>query len=303
LSLSALQKYDSLPVVICIVRPDRLDFRLANATFLKRVSHSSHQLRTDNIRGSFLGHDIMDDYEGIPNRPEHFDELMAIHVEFGWDENVQRLVEATNSIAPRLTRFQPTPGELVVLLDAPRRAAAAILAPRFKDTEKGLTEVVERNRRDLLAAAALENVNLRGNAIEQIITGSVNAHRIDDLVFDLSTGERLIVDIKTKLLDRASAPKAYNIDKMLRTLSQADTTFAFFFIGLNVVRQITRSRLVSIFDPVIVSATRIQTHWAGRASRGVTQLTGDLSRIFETTYRASVDIKAGEALLRSFIER
>jgi hypothetical protein len=298
-----LQKYDSLPVVICIVRPDRLDFRLANATFLKRISHSSHQLRTDNIRGSFLGHDIMDDYEGIPNRLEHFDELTAIHTEFSWDENVQRLVEATNSIAARLTRFQPTASELVVLLDAPRRAAAAVLAPRFKDTEKRLTEVVERNRGNLLAAAALENVNLRGNAIEQIITGSVNAHRIDDLIFDLSTGERLIVDIKTKLLDRASAPKAYNIDKMLRTLSQADATFAFFFIGLNVVRQIARSRLVSIFDPVIVSATRIQTHWAGRASRGVTQLTGDLSRIFETAYHPSVDVEAGKALLRSFIER
>jgi hypothetical protein len=60
LSLSTLRKYDSQPVVICVVRPDRLDFRLANATFLRRVSHSSHKLRADNIRGSFLGHDIME---------------------------------------------------------------------------------------------------------------------------------------------------------------------------------------------------------------------------------------------------
>jgi hypothetical protein len=303
LSLSALQKYDSLPVVICIVRPDRLDFRLANATFLKRISHSSHTLRADNIRGSFLGHDIMDDYDGIPNRPEHFEELMAIHVEFGWDENVQRLVEATNSIIARSMRFQPTPSELEILRNAPHRAAAVIKTDGFADSERGLSEIVERNRDRLLGAAALENVNLRGNTIEQIITGAVNAHRIDDLVFDLATGERLIVDIKTKLLDRASAPKAYNIDKMLRTLSQGDASFAFFFIGLNVAQQIARSRLVSIFDPVIVRATRIQTHWAGRASRGVTQLTGDLSRIFETTYHASVDVEAGEALLRSFIER
>ena len=303
LSLSALQNYDALPFVICIVRPDRLDFRLANATFLKRISHSSHTLRLDNIRGSFLGHDIMDDYGDIPNRPERFDELIAMHAEFEWIENVERLVEATNSIVGRIVRYEPSPTELAILMAAPRRAAIMIAEPGFKDTELQLSGIVKRNRDSLLVAAALENVNLRGNAIEQIITGAVNAHRIDDLVFDLTTGERLIVDIKTKLLDRASAPKAYNIDKMLRTLSHDGSGFAFFFIGLNVVRQIARSRLVSLFDPVIISATRIQTHWAGRATRGVTQLSGDLSGIFEPTYRASVDVQAGEVLLRSLIER
>jgi len=35
---------------------------------------------------------------------------------------------------------------------------------------------------------------------------------------------------------------------------------------------------------VIISATRVQTHWAGRASRGVTQLTGDMTRIFDPSY-------------------
>ena len=62
LSLSTLQRYDSLPMAICIVRPNRLDFRLANSSFLRRISHSSHTLREDNIRGSFLGHDIMDEF-------------------------------------------------------------------------------------------------------------------------------------------------------------------------------------------------------------------------------------------------
>ena len=119
LSLSALQKYDSLPVVICIVRPDRLDFRLANATFLKRISHSSHQLTTTNIKGSFLGHDIMDSYDGIANRPEFFDQLSAIHGEFSWIENVERLVEATNSIVARSTRYQATPDGVVAILVPP----------------------------------------------------------------------------------------------------------------------------------------------------------------------------------------
>jgi hypothetical protein len=302
LSLSALQKYNDIPVVICIVRGDRLDFRLANASFLKRISHSSHQLRADNIRGSFLGHDIMDTYEGVPNRPEHFEELMALHAEFSWDENVERLVEATNSITARATRFQGTEQEFATILDAPMRAAAAIEAGSFYETEKQLSGIVKRHRGELLQAAALDNVNIRGNKIEQIITGEVNAHRLDDLTFNLN-GFQLVVDIKTKLLDRASAPKAYNIDKMLKTLSKKQNVFAFFFIGLNASENLAHTRLVSIFDPVILMATRIQTHWAGRASRGVTQLTGDLSRLFDAHYETSVDVDRGKAFLQSLIER
>ena len=303
LSLSALKKYNSLPVVICIVRPDQLDFRLANSTFLKRISHSSHNLTTSNIKGSFLGHDIIDDYEGIQNRQENFLKLSAIHAEFSWDENVEKLVEATNSIVARSTRYQTTPSSVAMVLDAPARANAALKSPDFESIEKTLVNLVAKNHRQLLKAAGLDNVNIRGNTIEQILTGTVNAHRLDDIVFELHGIGRLIVDIKTKLLDHASAPKAYNVDKILSLLSQPHTVFAFFFIGLSASEQIVQARLISIFDPVIINATRVQTHWAGRASRGVTQLTGDISRIFESHYKPSVDVDAGVALLRSFIER
>jgi hypothetical protein len=37
------------------VRPKDVEFLLANATFLKKISHSSHQLRIDNVKGSFSG--------------------------------------------------------------------------------------------------------------------------------------------------------------------------------------------------------------------------------------------------------
>ncbi len=63
ISLSALRKYDHTPFLICIVRPTGIELLLANTTFLKKISHSSHQLTVDNIRGSFLGHDIARTYE------------------------------------------------------------------------------------------------------------------------------------------------------------------------------------------------------------------------------------------------
>jgi hypothetical protein len=303
LSLSALQKYDTNPIVICIVRPDRLDFRLANATFLKRISHSSHNFRVDNIRGSFLGHDIMDEYEGLPNRPDHFDELIAIHAEFTWEENVERLVEATNAIVARATRFALVSDNLSTILGAPTRAAVALNLARIAEIERELTAIVQRRRKELLTAAELDNVNIRGNTIEQLITGELNAHRLDDLTYDLQGDGTLIVDIKTKLLDRASAPKAYNIDKMLRTLSRPGSVFCFYFIGIDVNGGAIQSRIVSIFDPVVLSATRIQMHWAGRESRGVTQLTGNISEIFAPHYRPSVDVQRAKVFLTQLIER
>ena len=303
LSLSALMNYDMNPFVICVVRPTHLDFLLANSTFLKRVSHSSHTLRVDNIRGSFLGHDIIENYDGFSNTPENFEKLFALHSEFSWQENVERLVEATNSIVARSTRFDVTPANLGLIMSAPERAAAAVATDSFKRAELSLLSIVDNKRRELLQAAAIDNVNLRGNHIENIVTGEVNAHRLDDVVFPLESNGKLIVDIKTKLLDRASAPKAYNIDKMLRILSETDVTFAFFFIGLDVTRTLAQAHLVSIFDPTIIDATRIQTHWAGRSSRGVTQLTGDVSRVFLPGYRPSVDISKGKSLLARLIKR
>jgi hypothetical protein len=303
LSLSALKRHDSLPVVICIVRPDRLDFRLANTTFLKKVSHSSHYLRLDKVRGSFLGHDIMEKYEDIPNRPDSFELLNSIHAEFSWVENLERLVGTTNSIEAKLTRFEPTARDLATIMTAPARASEAVSSQAFQDVRLELCAIIDRNHRALLEAAALDNVNLRGNQIEAIITGETSAHRLDDIVYRLPNGAKLVVDIKTKLLNKASAPKAYNIDKMLTLLATPDSVFAFFFIGIDAHAGSVRGQLVSMFDPTIVRSTRIQHHWASRTSRGVTQLTGDITSIFNDGYRASVAVEEGEALLRSFIEK
>ena len=303
LSLSALQQYDHLPMVICIVRPTSVDFRLANTTFLKRISHSSRDLRTDHIRGTFLGHDILDNYEGRPNRPSHFAELFAIHGEFTWEENVERLVEATNSIVPRDNRFQATEAQTQVLLAAPARAAELLQTSTWRDVENELSLKATKYRQHLLQYSQIDNVNIRGNRIEQLITGHANAHDLGDLVFPFPVCNTLVVDIKTKLLRRASAPKAYNIDKFLRFLSQEGRFFAFFFIGLDAPGDRLITRLTSAVDPAVLSATRIQHHWAGRSSRGVTQLVGDLGAVFLPDYRSSIDIQRSKAWLRQLIER
>ena len=75
LSLSTLQKYDNRPVFVCIITPTINYLQLINTTFLKKISHSSQELRMDNIKGSFNGSDIISEVQGIKNEPCNFQAL------------------------------------------------------------------------------------------------------------------------------------------------------------------------------------------------------------------------------------
>lgn len=300
LSLSALQMHDDRSFVVVVVRERTVDFLLANATFLRKISHSSLQLRQDNIKGSFNGTDIMVEYEGIPNRPENFDELFARHGAFAWKENVARLVEATNAIVGQDSRFRPSDAQREVLMAAPERAAAALASPAFHAVERELLEMVSARREAIIEAARIDNVNLRGNAIEQVLTGGANRHDLGDLVKDL-VGGALVIDIKTKLLDRASAPKAYNVDKMLAFLAQPGSVLAFLMLAVDTRSGELSARLLPVLEASLLEATVVQHHWAGRLSRGVTQLSGRFGRGSAPDYRPSVDVARARDFLVSLL--
>lgn len=85
LSLSALQKYDNRPVIVCVVLPNENYLLLCNTTCLKKISHSSQELRIDNIKGSFNGSDILRNIAGIDNSPKNFERLFTIHQEYGFN--------------------------------------------------------------------------------------------------------------------------------------------------------------------------------------------------------------------------
>lgn len=201
LSLSALCNYERIPLVVAIIRPGTTEFLLANTTFLKKISHSSHQLRIDNVRGSFLGHDILREYEGIDNRPENFDALFAIHQEFTWTENLERLVDATCQISGIGRRFVPTPTQREVILRSPEIAASLLDNPEYGRLKSEIAEIVKDRSRAILDHARIDNVNQRGNLIEQAITGGINAHGLADMVRHLSSRVTVQLEIKTKLMD------------------------------------------------------------------------------------------------------
>jgi hypothetical protein len=302
LSLSALREVDDRPMVVCVVGPMSVRFLLANSTFLKKVSHSSHHLRVDNVKGSFNGTDILTDYEGVANEPQKFERLFAMHTAFTWSENLERLVEATTAIVARNARFAPTAEQRAIILAAPERATAALSLPRFAEIEDELRVIVRQREAEIVRAAAVENVNLRGNRIERLVTGGVNAHELGDLRRDLDGGE-LVVDVKTKLSDRVSAPKAYNIDKMLAFLATEASVFAFLVLGVDVNAGKVAARLLPVLDHVLLTATAVQHHWAGRGSRGVTQLAGHFDRVLAGDYRPEIDLAEAKAFLGDLLAR
>jgi hypothetical protein len=248
---------------------------LANATFLKKISHSSHELRIDNVRGSFLGHDIMREFNGLRNSPENFETLFASHSAFDWDENLLRLTGATTAIVPVGARFVPSAAQVTAILSAPVLAKRISGTLEYTRIQESLDISIRKKRDAILEAAEVENVNQRGNSIEKIITNSPNLHSIEDLSFALrGAGLEVHVDVKTKLLNRASSPKGYNIDKLLKLLASGNRLLSFFFLGIDLEKYSLGTRFVSAFDgsilqghPHPVSLGRAKLTWSDSTDR------------------------------------
>ncbi len=220
LSLSALQKYDDKPFIICVVAPDANYMILANSTFLKKISHSSQELRIDNIRGSFNGNDIMLDFASMENEPDSFQKLFAYHTGLSFQDNLERLVENTNNIVGRNLKFLVSTEDKNNILSSVDMAVRFLQSPEYIDLNNDLNSRVARIQGEIAIAAFIDNVNMRGRVIEYLITddGStlkdkiINALHSDSPLPTFKTEDKLgdysktypsyitETDIKTKVL-------------------------------------------------------------------------------------------------------
>lgn len=292
LSLSSLQKYDDIPFIVCLVTPLYNYLMLANTTFLKKISHSSQELRVDNIRGSFNGSDIMRFYEGCENSPENFEYLFSSHENFSFHENLIRLVEATNDILPNGQKFMPNREQEICIYHSVDRAISFLQSEEYNILNDDLNTRVSEVESEIVIASFIDNVNLRGRIIEYLITETGNLRSA--LIQSLHTGAPLpevftsdklgdyerefedyytATDIKTKVLFLSSNPKGYNVDKLLSFLSERQSVYLVFIVAVDENEHIF-TRLCSMYNTQLLSATHIIHHWAGRNSRGVTQYIG-----------------------------
>ena len=297
LSLSALQKYDDLPFIVCIVSSRKNFLLLANSTFLKKISHSSLELRMDNIKGSFNGGDIMLEYNSLDNNPSNFERMYAYHAGLSFTDNLERLVDSTNGIVGRIPKYPVDSSTRKRIHESVPRAVAFLDSSEYDDLKKDLDNRVHKVQAEIAIAAFIDNVNLRGRIIEYLITdngSNLKAQIIDALnnkspLPEFKTEDKLgdyskrypdyytETDIKTKVLFLDGNPKAYNIDKLLDYLSMRDSVYLIYLLGVDEYGKIV-SRLCSAFEPWLIEATNIQHHWAGRNTRGVTQFVGSALR-------------------------
>ncbi len=321
-SLSRLQKYDDRPFIVCLVTPTKNYCLIANPTFLKKISHSSQELRTNNIRGSFNGSDIVRDFEGIENSSATIEQLFNIHSPIGFEGNLARLVEATNNITPTGAKFPVTVEAYETILSAPQRALAFISSDDVGTLNRELDHKVKQFEKEILLAALIENVNVRGRVIEYLIAGEDEQLR-QKLVEALLSGEMGLplfktenalgdyqkrfdafhteTDVKTKIMVLNSNPKAYNLDKMLEFLSLDRSVFMFYFIGVD-PGKIVNTVLVSMFQKDLLGATILLRHWAGRNSRGVSQFEGKAIDGLIQKPNDEIDIAKSEIFLREIID-
>jgi hypothetical protein len=318
ISLSNLQKYDHLPFFVCLVTPKKNILYIANSTFLQKVSHSSQQLRVDNIRGSINGSDIVKAFDGLTNSPENFEKLFSIHAELGFDGNLVRLVEATNNISPSGIKFEVSRKAKDIILSAPSRAIKFVESKDYLQLKSELDAKVKQYKTEILIAGFIENVNIRGRIIEYLIAGEDEKLR-ESLVQALHNSNRIIpnfqtqnnlgdyikifnnfdtaTDVKTKIMVLNSNPKAYNIDKVLEFLAKEKSVFMFYFIGIE-PNKIVSQILISMFQTDLLKSTILLKHWSGRNSRGVTQFQGE---VIHKLLLSPVDTKINERESQQFL--
>lgn len=307
LSLSGLQKYDDRPFIVCLVTPSENYLMLANSTFLKKISHSSQELRIDNIKGSFNGSDIMRFYEDVENCEENFEFLFTSHENYSFQENLVRLVEATNNIRPNGHRFEPNREQEGCIYQSVERAISFLHSQEYHLLDEDLQARVHSVEKEIAIAAFIDNVNLRGRIIEYLVTESGDLH--STLIRALRTGSPLpeiftadklgdyekefdeyytATDIKTKVLFLSSNPKGYNIDKLLSFLAEDKSVYLIFIVAIDKNERIC-TRLCSMYNRQLLSSTRIISHWAGRNSRGVTQYWGKALEDIVFSFDGSID--------------
>lgn len=320
LSLSALHRYDNLPFLVCLVTREENYLMLANTTFLRKISHSSHELRCDNIKGSFNGSDIMRSFDGVINAPENFEFLFSSHQNYTFEENLERLVEATNHIVPTGRKFLPTESQLNCILDSVNRAISFLISCEYDILNEDLYRRVKAVESEILIAAFIDNVNLRGRIIEYLLTAEdtlksilVRCLRNNEPLPKIFTADELgdykrnfknyltETDIKTKILFLSSNPKGYNIDKLFAFLSKEKSVYLIYVVAID-ERSRIHTRLCSMYNRQLLSGTRIINHWAGRNSRGVTQYDGKALEEIIFNFDKIIDANAAKKFLQMCLD-
>ena len=123
-----------------------------------------------------------------------------------------------------------------------------------------------------------------------------------DYIKDFGDIYHTATDIKTKIMVLNSNPKAYNLDKMLSFLSRDNSVFLFYFVGIDFGKGVSPI-LVSMFHDKVLENTIFIKHWAGRNSRGVSQLNGSkIKTLFTDTRLTNISVDKSVEFLEKLMD-
>ena len=301
LSFNKILEIDDKPLIACIIRNSEIEFLLANSTFINKISHSSKLLNKLNIRGSVNLSNIIKNFSNYKNEPTNFVELFKLHSEIPQRDNVERIVENTKLIKAQKAKFLLSDEQKRIILSNVEFIKKIETDDEFLKLNKKLIAKVFEHESEILQTAKIDNVNLRGNAIEQLITGGKNFHELGDISETIKGTNSIIIDVKSKLLNLSSAPKAYNIDKMLEAMTKKDTYFGYLFIGVNYESSEVKALLLSFIDKSLIESTIVQHHWSSINSRGTAQLSDDIKKVFDKNFQIDIDIEKAKEFLTELI--
>lgn len=292
---------DDKPFLACIIRKNKIEFLLANSTFIDKVSHSSKILHRWKIRGSVNLSNIIRNFNGYINELVNFEELFKLHREVPQEDNIERIIENTKLIKSNRERFDIQSDQHKIILGNIQFIKGIESDSQFITLKNQLIDKVIRHKNEILRISKINNVNIRGNSIEQLITTGKNSHELGDVFEIINNDQRIIIDIKSKLMNYSSAPKAYNIDKLLEALSKEKTYFGYLFIGIDLSNNDVKARLTSFIDRLLIDNTKIQHHWSGQNRRGTTQLTDNIKDVFADDFQNEIDINQSKSFLEMLI--
>lgn len=319
-ALSKIKKYDDRPIIVCATNEEENYHKLfmANTTMIDKVSHSSKELTDNKIRGSINGSNIIRDVsiedkkgETIENNSKNFSSLFNIHQEYGFEGNIGRIVDRTHLIESRVKRFEVDEYSRETIMNTSEKMIKFVNSKEFNDISEMLTNRVDKNKEDIINVSK-ENPNssvIRGNMIERLVISKEEAEEWDiaenglgDFNVEMN-GQNVVIDIKSKLMDRGSNPKGFNIDKYLEFTSKENNHYLTFLVGVDTVNNEVTSKLVPVIDKEMLKGNSNSHQLSGLESRGTISYRGtQIHKILtDESYKINIDKKEADRFLEDLI--
>ena len=290
-SFNSIIKYDDLPIILMIVSPNQIYYRLVNLTFIKKVSHSSKLLEVSKIRGNLNGPDIMSEFNGLENSKENFDKLFSMHLLENKKENIERIIRETHNIKASVSTGKKISVSLKDFEQYIKTENKLLTSKEFSIIENtDRKKILNLSKEIIEIFETVDNVNVQGNSIEQLITGSGNTHGIEDTIYESLYG-KIKIDYKTKNLGKQASPKAVDINKLVETIAEGNR-FLFQLVEYNPENKKISTCLFSPFEEFVINNSLVQHHWSGRGSLGHIQFNNKVKgkNIYENRKEINIEV-------------